>query len=82
MCPFCITTAVLSAAGASSGAGVVAMAAGKWRILQRRSIALLSRLPVRECPLDAEDLRPRPIQTHRGVASWCDGYQKPSAGNS
>jgi hypothetical protein len=33
MCPFCITTAVLSAA--SSGAGAIAVAASKWRTLQR-----------------------------------------------
>ena len=35
MCPVCITTAVLSAAGATSGAGVIAVAAGKWRALRR-----------------------------------------------
>ena len=35
MCPVCITTAVLSAAGATSGAGVIAVAAGKWRTLRR-----------------------------------------------
>jgi hypothetical protein len=34
MCPVCITTAVLSAAGATSGAGLIAAAAGKWRTLQ------------------------------------------------
>ena len=31
MCPLCITTAVLSAAGASSGAGAIAVAASRWR---------------------------------------------------
>jgi hypothetical protein len=55
VCPVCITTAVLSAAGASSGAGVVAVAARKWRTLQRRSIALLTRRRFRECPLATED---------------------------
>jgi hypothetical protein len=35
MCPMCITTAVLSAAGASSGAGVIAVAASRWRALKR-----------------------------------------------
>ena len=35
MCPLCITTAVLSAAGATSGAGVVAVAASRWRTWQR-----------------------------------------------
>lgn len=35
MCPVCITTAVLSAAGATSGAGVMAVAASKWRNVQR-----------------------------------------------
>jgi hypothetical protein len=35
MCPLCITTAALSAAGAASGAGVLAVAANKWRTLQR-----------------------------------------------
>jgi hypothetical protein len=35
MCPLCITTAALSAAGISSGAGVVAAAASKWRTLLR-----------------------------------------------
>ena len=34
MCPLCITTAMLSAAGATSGAGVIAVAANKWRILK------------------------------------------------
>jgi hypothetical protein len=33
MCPLCITTAVLSAAGATSGAGAIGLAAGKWRTL-------------------------------------------------
>jgi hypothetical protein len=31
MCPLCITTAALTAAGATSGAGVVVVAAAKWR---------------------------------------------------
>jgi hypothetical protein len=35
MCPVCITTAVLSAAGASSGVGVVTVALSRWRSLQR-----------------------------------------------
>jgi hypothetical protein len=35
MCPVCITTAVLSAAGAASGAGTIAVVAGKWRGLLR-----------------------------------------------
>jgi len=35
MCPLCITTAALSAAGAASGAGVIAVAASRWRIVQR-----------------------------------------------
>jgi len=35
MCPLCITTAALSAAGATSGAGVVAVLARKWRTLRR-----------------------------------------------
>jgi hypothetical protein len=35
MCPLCITTAVVSAAGATCGAGVIAAVASKWRILQR-----------------------------------------------
>jgi hypothetical protein len=33
MCPLCITTAVVSAAGVTSGAGVLAAAASKWRTL-------------------------------------------------
>jgi hypothetical protein len=33
MCPLCITTAVLSAAGATSG--VIAAAVSKWEALQR-----------------------------------------------
>jgi hypothetical protein len=35
MCPLCITTVALSAAGATSGAGVIALAASKWRGLRR-----------------------------------------------
>jgi hypothetical protein len=35
MCPLCITTAALTAAGATSGAGVLAIAVSKWRTLQR-----------------------------------------------
>jgi hypothetical protein len=35
MCPLCITTAVLSAAGATSGAGAIGVVAGKWRTLQQ-----------------------------------------------
>jgi hypothetical protein len=35
MCPLCITTAALSAAGATSGMGVITVAASKWRTLQR-----------------------------------------------
>jgi hypothetical protein len=34
MCPLCITTAALSVAGAASGAGVIAVAASKWRRLK------------------------------------------------
>jgi hypothetical protein len=33
MCPVCLTTAALSAAGVSSGAGALALAAGKWRAM-------------------------------------------------
>lgn len=35
MCPACMTTVVLTAAGASSGAGLLALAAVKWRTLRR-----------------------------------------------
>jgi hypothetical protein len=35
MCPLCITAAALSAAGAASGAGVIAVAASRWRTVQR-----------------------------------------------
>ncbi len=35
MCPLCITTALLSAAGATSGAGAIALTASKWHALQR-----------------------------------------------
>jgi hypothetical protein len=35
MCPICITSAALSAAAATSGAGVIAVAASKWRRLRR-----------------------------------------------
>ncbi len=36
MCPVCMTTVALTAAGAVSGVGVVAVLAGKWRALRRR----------------------------------------------
>ncbi len=36
MCPICLSTAVLSAAGATSGAGVIAVMVRKWRALRRR----------------------------------------------
>ena len=36
MCPVCITTAALSAACATSGAGVIAVVASRWRTVQRR----------------------------------------------
>jgi len=35
MCPFCITTAALSVAGAASFVGVIAAVARKWRLPQR-----------------------------------------------
>jgi hypothetical protein len=35
MCPLCVTTAALSVAGATSGAGVVGLAMSKWRTLRR-----------------------------------------------
>ena len=35
MCPLCVTTAALSVAGASSGAGMIAIAASRWRTLKR-----------------------------------------------
>jgi hypothetical protein len=35
MCPVCITTGVLTAAGATSGAGAMALAASKWRAVLR-----------------------------------------------
>jgi hypothetical protein len=46
MCPVCITTAVLSAAGAASGASAIAVVAGKWRGLLRwfRTVRLAWRL--------------------------------------
>jgi hypothetical protein len=31
MCPLCITTAALCTAGATSGAGVIAVAVSRWR---------------------------------------------------
>jgi hypothetical protein len=36
MCPLCVTTVVMSAVGATLGAGVIAMMARKWRSLRRR----------------------------------------------
>jgi len=47
MCPLCITSAALTAAGITSGASALAMAAGKWRTLQRWSCSLLTKLNVR-----------------------------------
>jgi hypothetical protein len=35
MCPLCITTAALTAAGATSGAGALALVAAKWRAFRR-----------------------------------------------
>jgi hypothetical protein len=35
MCPVCVTTAVLTTAGAATGAGVVALVVGRWRDLSR-----------------------------------------------
>jgi hypothetical protein len=35
MCPLCISTALLSAASATSGAGAIAVTASKWRTVQR-----------------------------------------------
>jgi hypothetical protein len=35
MCPLCITEAALTVAGATSSAGAIAVAARKWRALQR-----------------------------------------------
>lgn len=36
MCPACLTAAVLTAAGTASGAGVLALAAARWRRLRQR----------------------------------------------
>jgi len=44
MCPLCITTAVLSAAGATSGAGLIAVAASRWLTLKRWFCGYLRRL--------------------------------------
>ena len=41
MCPLCITTALLSAAGATSGAGALGLVGGKWRTLQQWSCGSL-----------------------------------------
>jgi hypothetical protein len=49
VCPLCITTAVMSAAGATSGAGVIAVAARKWRTLQRWYRQLLARTNPEAC---------------------------------
>jgi len=49
VCPLCITTAVMSAAGATSGAGVIAVAARKWRTLQRWYRQLLARTNPAAC---------------------------------
>ncbi len=35
MCPVCMTTAALTAAGATTGLGVMALAVAKWRTLRR-----------------------------------------------
>jgi hypothetical protein len=44
MCPLCISTAALSAAGATSGAGALVVVASKWRAVKgwftRRRAAL------------------------------------------
>jgi hypothetical protein len=34
MCPLCITTAALCTAGATSGAGMIAVAVSRWRALK------------------------------------------------
>ncbi len=34
MCPLCISTAAVAAAGATSGAGVIVAAASKWRTVK------------------------------------------------
>lgn len=36
MCPLCITTMAISAAGATSGVGLIAAVTSKWRELKRR----------------------------------------------
>jgi hypothetical protein len=36
MCPLCITTAVWSAIGTTSGVGALGLVGGKWRTLQPR----------------------------------------------
>ena len=43
MCPACITTAAVIAAGTTSGVGVVALVAGKWRGVKRRFRGLRAR---------------------------------------
>ena len=35
MCPVCMTTVALTAAGAATGLGVMALVVGKWRTLRR-----------------------------------------------
>jgi len=35
MCPVCLATTVLSVAGASTGAGALALTAARWRNVQR-----------------------------------------------
>ena len=36
MCPACMATVALTAAGATTGLGVMALVAAKWRTLRRR----------------------------------------------
>ena len=43
MCPLCITTAALSVAGATSGAGLIALTASKWRTLRGWAVSLYRR---------------------------------------
>lgn len=43
MCPLCITTAALSAAGAGSCACAMGVAARKWRSLQRWFLQVLGK---------------------------------------
>jgi hypothetical protein len=47
MCPLCISSAALAAAGATSGAGALAVVASKWRTLQGWFSSLLTRLNLR-----------------------------------